>query len=246
MVDRVPSFGDLTLAEFSERLASDSPTPGGGSASAVAGSLAAALLAMVARLSLGRPKYADYAASNQRALDLGERSRRRLLELADDDARAYAGFSAALKLPRETADEQRARTDATRAAAREASEVPLAVVRECAVLLQEIETLVGRSNVNAVSDLEVGARLCAAAARGAAANVFINLPMVGDERYAGGMTAELNGLLSEVERTVLQVSQRVARGGHAGSGSRNPPRPGQRTARAFSSAQPWRPRCAHT
>ena len=99
------------------------------------------------------------------------------------------------------------------AAAREASEVPLAIVRECAVLLEEIETLVGRSNTNAISDLEVGARLSAAAARGAAANVFINLPMVGDERYTGATSAELNGLLSQIERTVASVGQRVVGGG---------------------------------
>jgi len=212
MGDPQVKLGDLTLAEFIERLASEEPVPGGGSASAVAGSLAAALLAMVARLSLGRPKYVAYESTNERALSLAESARARLLQLADDDANAYGAYAAARKMVKETSDQQAQRAAAIRAAARAASEVPLAVVRECAVLLDEIAVVAGRSNLNAASDLEVGARLCAAAARGAAANVMINLPQVDDERYAGVSTAELNGLLQDIERSVSKVAQRVARG----------------------------------
>jgi formiminotetrahydrofolate cyclodeaminase len=213
MVDPAPSLGGLTLVEFTERLASADPVPGGGSASAVAGSMAAALLAMVARLSLDRPKYEAYRRTTERALQLADRSRARLLELADEDAHAYAGFAAALKLPKETAEQQQERAAAIRSAARAATEVPLMTVRECARLLEEVGAIAGRSNVNAASDLEVAGRLCTAAARGAAANVQINLPMVGDERYTGATVAELNYLLQEIERTGAEVSQRVGRGG---------------------------------
>jgi methenyltetrahydrofolate cyclohydrolase len=206
-------FSELTVGQFSEQLASASPVPGGGSASAVAASLSASLLAMVARLSLDRPKYESYRATNERALEAAERARARLLELADDDAAAYGRFSAALKLPRETEEEQRLRKAQMQGAARSASEVPLSVVEECARLLDEIESVAGRSNLNASSDLEVAARLAAAAARGAAANVLINLPHVGDERYAGGVTARVDGLLRRIERDTLHVAQRVARGG---------------------------------
>lgn len=205
-------FAKLTLAEFSERLASAEPVPGGGSASAVCGSIAASLVAMVARLSLDRPKYEPYRATNERALEAAEAARTRLLTLADDDARAYAAFSAARKMARETPEEEAARNRATEIAAREASEVPLEVVRECARLLEELAELAGRSNLNAASDLEVAGRLSAAAAHGAAANVIINLPMVGDERYAGGTNAELNELLRDVDRTLARVAQRVGRG----------------------------------
>jgi formiminotetrahydrofolate cyclodeaminase len=206
------SFADLTLSAFAEQLASAEPVPGGGSASAVAGALAASLVAMVARLSLDRPKYEAYRSSNERGLALADAARVRLMTLADDDARAYARFSAARKLPRETADERAARESATNVAARLASDVPLAVVRECAQLLQAIASLAGRSNLNAASDLEVAARLSAAAAHGASANVMINLPMVGDEQYAGVARAELNDLLRDVDRTLAKVSQRVGRG----------------------------------
>ncbi len=165
-------LASLTLAEFSERLASSEPVPGGGSASAIAGSFAASLLAMVGRLSLDRPKYEAYRATNERSVVAGERGRSLLLELADQDSVAYAAFAAARRMPRETADEQRARDEATAAAARVASDVPLAIVKECALLLDEVAAAAGRSNLNASSDLEVAARLSAAAARGAAANVL--------------------------------------------------------------------------
>lgn len=207
-----PRYGDLTLSEFDEQLASAEPVPGGGSASAIAGSMAGSLLAMVSRLSTDRPKYAAFAATHARALLVAEEARRRLLHLADDDARAYAAFSTARKMPRETAEEQAARDAATRVAAREASEVPLAVARECARIIDEVEAMAGRSNLNASSDLEVAARLAAAAARGAAANVMINLPMVGDEDFHGAAVLELSRLLEGVDRSAAEVAQRVAAG----------------------------------
>jgi methenyltetrahydrofolate cyclohydrolase len=207
------SLADLSLAEFSERLASDEPVPGGGSASAIAGSFAASLLAMVARLSLDRPRYEPYRRTNSHALEHAERARRRLLELADEDAVAYGRFAAALKLPKESEEQQQQRISAMKEAARNASDVPLEVLRECAVLLSEIETAAGRSNLNAASDLEVAARLCTAAGRGAAANVLVNLPHVGDQRFVGITTAEVGELVHGMERNVSQVAQRVARGG---------------------------------
>ncbi|HVM29364.1 MAG TPA: cyclodeaminase/cyclohydrolase family protein [Candidatus Limnocylindrales bacterium] len=207
------SFARQSLGQFSERLASGDPVPGGGSASAVAASLAASLLAMVARLSLDRPKYGSYRTTNERALEVADDSRLRLLDLADADALAYGRFSAAMRMSRDSDEERTARDEALRAAAREASEVPLTVLEECARLLDEIESVAGRSNLNASSDLEVAARLCAAAARGAAANVMINLPHVGDERFAGGATARVESLLHMIERDMLHVSQRVAGGG---------------------------------
>ncbi len=213
MEDSPGRLADLTLSQFSDRLASDAPVPGGGSASAIAGSFAASLLAMVARLSQDRPKYEPYARTVARALEVAERGRVRLLDLADEDARAYGRFAEALKLPKETDEQQQRRTTAIRDAARGAAEVPLAIARECAVLLDQIESMAGRSNLNAASDLEVAARLCTAAARGAAANVLVNLPQVGDQRFVGISTAEVGELLHGIERNVLEVAQRVARGG---------------------------------
>jgi methenyltetrahydrofolate cyclohydrolase len=206
------SLAGLSLTQFSDNLASAEPVPGGGSASAIAGSFAGSLLAMVARLSVDRPKYAAYQKTHGRALATGERGRTVLLELADADARAYAGFAAARKLPKETEADIAARDEATRVAARASTEVPLSVVGECALLLDDVVAMAGRSNLNASSDLEVAARLASAAARGAAANVLINLPMVGDEEYAAATTESVSGLLDSIERNAAMVSEIVGAG----------------------------------
>lgn len=202
-----PSFADLSLAEFNARLSSTDPVPGGGSASAVAASLAASLLEMVAGLSLDRPKYAAFRPTIERGLRTGQRLRRRFLELADADATAYARFTEARRLPKETAAQQAERAQAVAYAARSAADVPLSIVRECRDLAVEIAALSGRSNVNASSDLNVAALLADAAARGAGANVLINLPDVDDEGYAGAATAELQRLLQEVQHLVMQVKE---------------------------------------
>ena len=214
MPDRatVASFQDLTLRDFVDQLSSSAPVPGGGSASAVAASLGAALVAMVGSLSQGRPRYADHGDLHATSIETGRRLAARFLQLADEDATAYDAFARAMKLPRDTEDEQQRRRDALSEAARGASEVPLATVEACLELVSAAESLVGRSNVNAASDLDVAALLAEAAARGAAANVLINLPAVGDESYVGETTARVMALLASVEEQASAVHSAVRNG----------------------------------
>ena len=205
-------FRDLTVGQFVERLASADPVPGGGSASAVAASLGAALVAMVAALSSGRARYAEHAAMHGDAGRRGRELADRFLLLADRDSEAYAGFAAALKLPKETEAERVARSSALAAAARVASEVPLACVEACRELVEAAEMLAGRSNVNAASDLAVATLLGEAAAQGAAANVLVNLPSVADDDLAARMTARVEILLAEIATLAVRTRQVVSSG----------------------------------
>jgi formiminotetrahydrofolate cyclodeaminase len=206
------SFADLTIAQFIAKLSSSEPVPGGGAASALAAALGASLISMVAGLSTGRPKYAAYEATLARCAANGRELSAEFLRLADLDAHAYAGYSAALKMPRETEEQQAVRKDAIRAAARSAAEAPLQCVLTCTSLVHSALALAGRSNVNAASDVLVAALLGEAAARGAAENVLINLPSIDDEECSQEMRHQVDAALHEIDATAARVREVVLSG----------------------------------
>ena len=206
------SFRELTLAEFSARLAGPDPVPGGGSASAVSASLGASLVAMVGMLSQGRPKYAQHEALYAVAVPAAKHLADELFELADEDARAYAACAFALKLPREAFADKEFRDAQVRATAKVAAEVPLRAVQRCREVLVWAEALSGRSNVNASSDLRVAALLAEAAGHGAAENVLVNLPLVGPGEWTTATEARVNALLGELGPIARRVRELVKGG----------------------------------
>lgn len=207
-----PSFRDLTLVQFGDLLASKEPVPGGGSASAIAASLAASLVAMVSTLSQGRPKYADHAALHELAIPTAQRLSKELLDIADEDAAAYAACAFALKLPREAFADKEFRDQQVRATALVAAEVPLRCVERCRDVLALAEALSGRSNVNASSDLRVAALLAEAAGHGAAENVLVNIPLIGENDWTRAAEARVRHLLTEIGELKDQVHAVVASG----------------------------------
>jgi len=207
-------FRDMTVDRFISLLASGEPTPGGGSAAAIAGSLGGALVAMVATLSEGRPKYAEHEALLAEAKAAGHELANRLLDLADEDAQAFAGFGVAMKLPRDTDEEKAARTQALQAAALAATEAPFKTVQACLEVAAMAEAMAGRSNKNASSDLEVAGLMSVASARAAAANVFVNLPSIGDEALARDLLARTEAIVDDVERLSSRTRE-VVRNGEA-------------------------------
>jgi formiminotetrahydrofolate cyclodeaminase len=209
------ALAELTVRDLTERLASHAPTPGGGSASALGGSLAAALVEMVCELTVGRP---EYEAVDPVARQIGSAAgelRTALLAAAEEDAVAYDAVAAARRLPRETDEEREARKAAIGEASVAATEVPLRVARLAMDVLDLAARMAPIGNRNAISDAGVAAVFAAAAARGAAFNVAINLPSLPADhalRVDGGRRlAEMEAQVAERETEALAaVRQRIA------------------------------------
>ena len=213
MSESIERITHMTLGDFVAALASEKPTPGGGSAVALAASLAASLTSMVVRLSLDRPQYEQHAALHAETLADSEAARLRFLDLADDDAAAYASYLEARRLPHDSGDEELVRKATTREAARKATTVPLTVVQECHRQIDLVERVAGRTNVNVASDLDIAALLLESAARGAAANVTVNLEAVQDEGFADAVLAEMDQRLRQIQSATARTRERVRKGG---------------------------------
>jgi len=169
--------GGPTLDGWIDELASGEPTPGGGSAAALAGTLAAALVAMVARLTIGRKAYAPVDKRAREILVEAEALRGELRRLVDEDAAVYAAVSRAYKIAKDDPQRTRAIDDALLAAAR----VPAEVARRASRVLEVAEELQKIGNKNARSDAEVADGLAVAAIAGAEENVRVNLAAMSDQ-----------------------------------------------------------------
>ena len=167
---------------------------------------------MVATLSQGRPNYAEHAALYEAAAPAGRRLASELFALADEDAAAYAACAIALKLPRAAFADKEYRDKQVRATARVAADVPLRCVEKCREVLVLAEALAGRSNVNASSDLRVAALLLQAAGHGAAENVLVNLPLIGDDDFTEATEREVAELLDDLVRLASTVHDLMSSG----------------------------------
>jgi formiminotetrahydrofolate cyclodeaminase len=208
------SLSETPLNELLDRFAAPTPTPGGGSASALAGAVGTALVAKVA--GLGRTRIDSPAA--RAALDHArtqlERGYLHLLEQVDRDSEAYDAVSAAYRMPKETDEDRRARSDAIQDALRGAVEVPLDVMRAARAAAVEALLVAEHGSHAASTDVAVGIELLKAACRGAALNVGINLEGIRDVGYVDGARQEVRSLeavmAEDAARVLRQLETRTA------------------------------------
>ena len=202
-------YADCTISEYLKEAASDEPTPGGGSVSALAGALASAMSEMAGNFTVGKDKYADVETDVRRCLKRLELSRQKLVTLADADANAYSGVGQAYSMPKETAEEKTARNDAIQHALREAMSVPLNIMRQCATIAETATELVEIANPNLLTDVGVSAVLAEAACAAARLNVEINLKFLEDEDLVSEVRPELDELSDRTVRCRETVSDRM-------------------------------------
>ncbi len=201
----------LDASPFIESLAAGTATPGGGSAAAYAGAMAAALVGMVARLTLGKKKYAEVEAQMQSVLESADKLRADLTAAVQDDSAAFDAVMDAFKLPKDTEEQQSARADAIEQAYLHAADVPLRAARAAVATLGLAAVIAEKGNVNALSDAGSAAYLAKAALAGAALNVRANAAVVKDREAAAAWLKELSGLearandaLAAIDRTLRE------------------------------------------
>jgi len=202
---------DLSLRAFSDALASDRPVPGGGSAAAYAGTLGAALAAMVGRISEKKTEDATIAE----LVSVVENLRADFLRLVDDDSAVFTTVSEAMRMPKTTDEEKAARRERLQAALLAASRVPLEVAKTGRRLLDACERGLETATPATISDLGVGALMAEAAIRGAALNVMINLASIRDAGQVKALSEDLDRTLDgseEQRKRILDfVESRIAR-----------------------------------
>lgn len=202
-------FEDMTVAQLLAALASSEPTPGGGTAAAIAGAMGASLLLMVTGLAKSRNNTDDEKTmlSDARAA-LGPVAAQ-LTRLADADAIAFDAVMAAYRLSKATDEDKAARTLAIQEAMRGATVVPLETLRACADALAHGRTVADHGNRSAASDVGVAIGLLKAAAEGAAANVRINLSSLKDESFRAATGTETAQLLDTVATRATAAMQAI-------------------------------------
>ncbi|HQN56751.1 MAG TPA: glutamate formimidoyltransferase, partial [Saprospiraceae bacterium] len=188
---------DLTVSGYADLTASESPAPGGGSASAAVGAFGTALGVMVANLTSSKKgyekhwkMYSDYAVQ-------GQDIKQRLLRLVDEDTQAYNGIIDAVRLPKATDEEIAIRNKAMVEATRHAIEVPFRAMETAAEAIPLIAAMVEKGNPNSVSDAAVGGLCLRTAITGAYYNVRINMKDFEDKPYADAMAAKAGKLFNE-------------------------------------------------
>lgn len=197
----------LSVKEFIDKVTGNDPVPGGGSVSALNGSLAASLAAMVANLTVGRKKYAEVNDEMEQISARMTEQSAKLLADVDRDAEAYDRVFAAFKLPKETDEEKAVRKEAIQRETKYAAEVPMEVARTASELLPMIDAAARRGNINAVTDATVAMMCARTAVIGALLNVRINLTSITDESFVKTMTEEadrLEAVAVEAEHKLLE------------------------------------------
>jgi len=186
---------DKKIHNFLDELASNSPTPGGGSVAALAGALGAALISMVGNLTIGKKKYEDVEEDIKKIISSSEKLRYELSQLIEEDVMAFNNFMATYKMPKETEEEKKIRAEKIQESLIEAAKVPLTVAYKCLDVLSLSKEVAEKGNINVISDAGVAVLMAQAALESAILNVKINLRMIKDEKARTELSSSIKEIL---------------------------------------------------
>ena len=196
---------------FLNSLASAAPAPGGGSVAALAGALGAALTSMVCNLTIGKKKYAEVQDDMKRVLGQAEGLRGKFAVLIDRDTEAFNKVMETFSLPKETEPQIALRRAAINEATKEATLVPLEVMKHCIDAMALAQEVAANGNPNSISDAGVSALMIHAACESAALNVKLNLTSLADTEFVGWKSEEVDSLL-KTSRMMLEEAMEIVGG----------------------------------
>lgn len=197
---------EKTVLAFTDELASNSPAPGGGSISALAGSLGAALTAMVCRLTIGNEKYGNVQNEIKEMLVKADNLIQQLTKFVDDDTAAFNKVMEAYRLPKDTDEQKGSRSQAIQLAMENAANLPLMVAECCLEIIKMAQKAIVIGNTNAASDAAVSGLMAYAGLNGALYNVRINLPSIKDKQFAEHARAKANQIKSQADAAYVELT----------------------------------------
>jgi len=195
-----------TVNEFIKALASASPVPGGGGASALIGAAGVSLCSMVANLTTGKKKYAEYQSEIEDIISRAGVSVDKLLELIEKDAEAFEPLSKAYGIPKDDPNREQILENALVGAC----SVPMTVLKEVSGVIDIVEALAVKGSKLVVSDVGIAASACCCAAEGAAMNVYINTKLMKNTAYANQTNAEAESMLKESVSKCEAIYQKIS------------------------------------
>ena len=204
---------NMTVRGFADETASDSAAPGGGSISALAGALGAALGTMVANLSAAKRGWEDRVQEFSPWAEQGQTLKDKLIALVDEDTRAFDAIMDAFGLPKDTPEQFAARKQAIEDASKYATEVPFRTMQTSFECIPLLKRMAEHGNPNSLSDVGVGALCIKTAVRGAWLNVLINAQGLSDKTWAENIVAEARALLAKnhaaCDEIILKIEAQI-------------------------------------
>jgi formiminotetrahydrofolate cyclodeaminase len=203
------SYAKMKMEDFLKELARRTPTPGGGSVSALCGALGSSLCTMVAKGTHGKKKYRHVWDDMETVMRWGGRLTDSFLELTDADAKAYDKVVSANLMPKTTAEEKALKDKTLFQANKMAAEVPLKTATLMVKVISCIKVLIDKGNPNCITDVGTAAQLIRAAAHAAAYNVRINLTAIKDRKYVESLLTQLDQVVAKVDEEVYVLEKKI-------------------------------------
>ncbi|MDI3546062.1 MAG: glutamate formiminotransferase / 5-formyltetrahydrofolate cyclo-ligase [Rikenellaceae bacterium] len=200
-----PKLINMTMSEFANETASESPAPGGGSISAYVGALGAALATMVANLSSHKPGWDDKWEEFSNFAEEGQKIKDELVQLLEEDTNAFNKVMDAFGLPKDTDEQKNIRRQAIEEATRYATEIPYRTMKTATMAIPLCKKMAEIGNPNSISDAGVGAICCLTAIKGAYLNVLINVAGLKDKSWADNILSDASHLLETAQNDVEAI-----------------------------------------